>query len=206
MGNLRSVQKAFESVGAKACITQSAKDIEQADKIVLPGVGAMQPAMESLKRLKLISSIKEGIADKKPFLGICLGLQLLFEESDEGGSVKGLGILKGNVQRFKKLKVPHMGWNTLNIKKKCPLLAGIKDKTYAYFCHSYYVKPASKNVTAASTDYGIDFTSMICQGNIFGVQFHPEKSQDIGLAILKNFAKLSPSENRRGMSPAKRAP
>ena len=169
MGNLRSVQKAFESVGAKALVTQKAKDIEKADKIVLPGVGAMQPAMESLEHLKLIPAIKQGIADKKPFLGICLGLQLLFEESDEGGRAKGLGILKGKVTRFTKLKVPHMGWNALNIKNDCPLLKNLKVPAYAYFCHSYYVKPKDKAVTAASTDYGITFTSMVSQDNILGV-------------------------------------
>ena len=190
MGNLRSVQKAFEKVGAKAIVTQSSHDIKKAKKIVLPGVGAMQPAMEKLQALGLLDPIKESIQGKKPFLGICLGLQLLFETSDEGGSVKGLGILKGRVQKFTSLKVPHMGWNQLNIAKKCDLLKGLKDSTYLYFCHSYYVNPTDKNIVATTTDYGKPFTSCICQDNILGVQFHPEKSQTVGLKILENFTKL----------------
>jgi len=191
MGNLRSVQKALEKVGAQTVITNQAGDIEKAEKIVLPGVGAMQPAMKKLKQLGLIPTIRIVIKEGKPFLGICLGLQLLFEKSSEGGNVQGLGVLPGCVERFKKLKVPHMGWNQLAIKnKKSPLLKNIDNKANVYFCHSYYVKPTEKGVVASTTDYGVDFVSTITKGNLFGVQFHPEKSQVVGLQILKNFVKL----------------
>ena len=191
MGNLRSVQKALEKVGAKAFITQNAKEIEEAEKVVLPGVGAMRPAMEKLSHLELIPVINQTVSSGKPFLGICLGFQLLFETSNEGGVVKGLGLLQGTVERFTQLKVPHMGWNQLKIKSNdCPLWGKIEDGPNVYFCHSYYVKPKSDEVIATTTDYGIEFTSSIYQKNLFGVQFHPEKSQRVGLQILKNFTRL----------------
>ena len=191
MGNLRSVQKALEKEGAKTKITQSPKDLEVAKKIVLPGVGAMKPAMEKLVSLHLVEPLIQAVEKGKPFLGICLGLQLLFEKSDEGGEVQGLGILKGRVKRFTSLKVPHMGWNQLHIQSpSCPLFKNIPDQSNTYFCHSYYVSPKEKDCIAASTDYGVAFTSAVCRDNLFGVQFHPEKSQDIGLKILKNFAYL----------------
>ena len=191
MGNLRSVEKAFEKVGAEALITQDAKDILKAERVVLPGVGAIKPAVDKLIELKLVEPIKEIISQGKPFLGICLGFQLLFEKSDEGGDVKGLGILKGNVPRFQSLKIPQMGWNQIHIKQKdCPLFKGIPDGSNFYFCHSYYVEPTDKTIVATTTDYGIDFTSSIATKNIFGVQFHPEKSQTLGLQILKNFTEI----------------
>ena len=191
MGNLRSVQKAFEKIGAAAVITQNPDDIEQADQVVLPGVGAMQPAMHKLQELHLIAPIKKAIADGKQFLGICLGLQLLFEKGFEGGEVDGLGIFSGTVERFSSLKVPHMGWNQIKIKNpQSPLFAGVSNLSHFYFCHSYYVKPADSNLVAAATDYGIEFASAIARENIFGVQFHPEKSQTPGLEILKNFSEL----------------
>ncbi len=188
MGNLRSVQKAFESIGAKASIVQSAADIKRAEKVVLPGVGAMKPAMEKLNELKIVDAIQSAINSGKPFLGICLGLQLLFESSDEGGNVKGLGILKGRVTRFSSLKVPHMGWNQLKVEQSsCSLFKGLGKNPFVYFCHSYFVNPNDNTLAAATTDYGVNFVSAVCQKNIFGVQFHPEKSQDTGLQILKNF-------------------
>jgi len=193
MGNLRSVQKAIERTGAKTTITQKAEDILQAKGVILPGVGAMQPAMEKLQALNLIEAIREVVAARKPFLGICLGYQLLFEKSTEGGEVKGLGILPGTVERFNSsLKVPHMGWNQIKINNLlCPLFNRIKDQTNVYFCHSYYAKPKDQDVIVASTDYGKNFASAICRGNLFGVQFHPEKSQTVGLQILSNFTKLA---------------
>lgn len=201
MGNLRSVQKALEKVGAKTLITQSASDIESADRIVLPGVGAMQAAMQKLTELNLISPIKNVISEGKPFLGICLGLQLLFEKSFEGGEVEGLGIFPGTVERFTSLKVPHMGWNQIKIQNTgCPIFKGVKDLNDFYFCHSYFVKPADAWITAATTDYGLAFTSAVWQENIFGVQFHPEKSQAAGLEILKNFAELKSSALRSAPS------
>lgn len=191
MGNLRSVEKAFEKVGAKAVITQNPDTIKNAQKLVLPGVGAMQPAMERLDGLGLIPIIKESVAAGKPFLGICLGFQLLFETSVEGGATQGLGILKGTVERFSQLKIPQIGWNQLNIKNvNSPLFTGISDQANVYFCHSYYVKPKNETITAATTDYGIEFTSSIYAGNILGTQFHPEKSQNVGLTILKNFNEM----------------
>ncbi|HQP10220.1 MAG TPA: imidazole glycerol phosphate synthase subunit HisH [Candidatus Omnitrophota bacterium] len=191
MGNLRSVQKALEKVGATARITQDTTVIRSADKVVLPGVGAMQPAMEKLAALGLIPAIKEAIASEKPFLGICLGFQLLFERSSEGGSTSGLGALKGSVERFSSLKIPQIGWNQLKIKKNgSPLLKGIEQMSHVYFCHSYFVLPSDPGIIAATTQYGIDFASSIAAGNLFGVQFHPEKSQTVGLRILKNFHEL----------------
>lgn len=191
MGNLRSVQKALEKVGATAQITQNPDEIQNAGKVILPGVGAMQPAMEKLKSLGLIPAIKSAIKAGKPFLGICLGFQLLFESSTEGGQTQGLGILRGSVERFSKLKIPQIGWNQLHIKNgTSPILKNINDSSSVYFCHSYYVKPDDSNVIAATTDYSLEFTSAVCKDNVFGVQFHPEKSQAIGLQILKNFYEL----------------
>ncbi|MFA5088335.1 MAG: imidazole glycerol phosphate synthase subunit HisH [Candidatus Omnitrophota bacterium] len=193
MGNLRSVQKALEKSGAaNVKITQAREDLERAEKIILPGVGAMGPAMDKLRQLGLLKSITQSVKDGKPFLGICLGLQLLFERSCEGGTVTGLGMLPGSVERFTALKVPHMGWNQLNLRQAhCPLFANIKSGIDVYFCHSYYVQPSDKTIIATTTDYGIDFASSVHKDNIYGVQFHPEKSQTVGLAILRNFAELT---------------
>ena len=192
MGNLRSVQKALERVGAAARITQDPNEIKAATKVVLPGVGAMRPAMVRLRTLGIIPAIEAVIEKKTPFLGICLGLQLLFENSSEGGHTEGLGLLKGSVERFSRLKIPQIGWNQLHIKNApSPILKGIDESANVYFCHSYFVKPADNAIISTTTDYAIDFTSSICAGNIFGVQFHPEKSQTVGLRILKNFNELS---------------
>ncbi len=191
MGNLRSVQKALEKVGAQTLITEKVEDIQRADKVVLPGVGAMQPAMAKLESLGLIEPIKQSISDGTPFLGICLGFQLLFETSDEGGNVQGLGILKGSIKRFTALKVPHMGWNQLDIQEKdCPLLSGIDNLANVYFCHSYFVNSDNEDIILTLTDYGIKFASAVHKDNIFAVQFHPEKSQEIGLKILRNFTQI----------------
>ena len=191
MGNLRSVQKALEKTGAKAMITQKTTDVAKAEKVVLPGVGAMQPAMEKLRSLNLVGAIKEA-ASQKPFLGICLGLQLLFETSNEGGQVQGLEILPGTVERFPKLKVPQMGWNQLALRQKNnPLLKNIDDQSHVYFCHSYFVRPTEPGIILTTTDYGIEYASSVARKNLFGVQFHPEKSQTVGLKILENFAGLA---------------
>jgi len=192
MGNLRSVEKVFESIGAQVKVTHNRDDISSAERIVLPGVGAIRPAVERLGQLDLVSSIKEAIGKGIPFLGICLGFQLLFEESDEGGSVQGLGILAGSVDKFpNSVKVPHMGWNQLKLKRQdCALFKGIDFPVSVYFCHSYYVNPTDECIVATSTEYACEFASSICMDNIFGVQFHPEKSQEEGLRILKNFMEL----------------
>lgn len=195
MGNLRSVQKAFESQGARAVITADAKVISAADKVVVPGVGAFGAAMKELRKRKLLQVIKDKIATGAPYLGLCLGLQVLFEESEESegrGAVKGLGIVPGRVLKFRgALKVPHMGWNTLEFKKKnCPLFKGISSGDYFYFVHSYYAKPSSASWLAATTPYGQSFCSALWKDNIFAFQCHPEKSQDKGLRLIKNFIKL----------------
>ena len=189
MGNLRSVQKAFEKAGARATITQDQAVIGQAEKLVLPGVGAMAPAMQKLEELGLIDSIRASVKAGKPFLGICLGFQLLFTRSTEGGDVPGLNLFEGTVERFPPgNKIPHMGWNALKFSQNdCPLWKGLPAETYVYFCHSFYVRPSKPEVAASLTEYGISFTSSVWDKNVFGVQFHPEKSQDMGLKILNNF-------------------
>jgi glutamine amidotransferase len=194
MGNIHSVNKALQLYGAQTIITNKPQEIKSADKAVLPGVGAFDDAIQELKKQDLVTYILEYVNNKKPFLGICLGMQLLFQESEEAKKSKGLGIMQGKVKRFKEsggLKVPHMGWNQLRkVSADCPLLKGISDDSYVYFCHSYYPEPKDKKVNAALTDYGTSFTSMVWQDNIYGVQFHPEKSQAVGLKMLENFVKL----------------
>ena len=191
MGNLRSVQKAFEAVGAQARVSHMVGDILSADKIVLPGVGAMGPAMQKLQELALTGPIRKVVSDGKPFLGICLGMQLLFDRSSEGGFAEGLKILPGSVERFTDLKIPHMGWNQVKAGS-CgeKMFHGLSADVNMYFCHSYFVKPGDPAIAAGMTDYGIDFVSAVVRDNVWGVQFHPEKSQKAGLQILKNFAQL----------------
>ena len=192
MGNLRSVSKALEKAGGKVKVSSAPKDILRADKVIVPGVGAFKDAMAELKSRRLIEPIKEFIAKGRPFLGLCLCLQLIFSKSEEGGLNKGLGMVKGDVVKFrsKKLKIPHMGWNQLNIKGNCPLLKGVPENSYFYFVHSYYAVPEDNKCVAAWTGYGVKFPSVICSDNIYATQFHPEKSQDLGLKILRNFVKL----------------
>ena len=198
MGNLHSVRKALEVVGANAKISSKASDIKKAGKIVFPGVGSFGEAMKELSRRKLAGPIKDAIAGGKPFLGLCLGLQLLFEKSEESPGVRGLGVLKGDVKRFrlKGLKVPHMGWNNIVhspefVVHGLRVLKNVPNNSYMYFVHSYYVKPEDKKIILTTTDYGINFVSGICRDNICGFQFHPEKSQALGLKILKNFVHRS---------------
>jgi len=191
IGNLRSVQRAFEYVGAEVAVTADRATIEAASAVVLPGVGAFGQAMANLERAGLSEVIRHVIAQGRPFLGICLGLQLLFEESEEMGQHRGLGVFGGQVKRFDvDLKVPQIGWNQIHIRRASPLLEGVADGSYAYFVHSYYVAPADPEIVLATTDYGIDYASIIGQDNVFGIQFHPEKSQAVGLRILRNFTAL----------------
>lgn len=199
MGNLRSVQKAFEAVGTQAQITSDPETILNAKSLVLPGVGAFKDCMNNLETLGLVNVLREFIDSGKPFLGICLGLQLLFEQSVEFGSVKGLGILPGKVKRFEPeqmseggepLKVPHMGWNTLSLKKPSPLFEGVPPESYFYFVHSFHVVPETTDVIATTTHYGIDFVSGVSFDNVHAFQFHPEKSQKLGLTLLRNFSSL----------------
>lgn len=196
MGNLRSVQKAFELFYSDVRISSSHEDILASDKVVLPGVGAFNKAMEELQRRNLVQPIKEIIKKGKPFLGVCLGLQLLFSESEEGGEVKGLDILRGRVRRFKNaegLKIPHMGWNRIRVtnqESRVAILNGVPEGSYMYFVHSYYAEPKDRNIVLCKTDYGQTFTSGIQSKNIYAFQFHPEKSQTRGLKIIENFVKL----------------
>jgi len=191
MGNIHSVSKAIELCGAKPIVTNKKSQLSSCKKIVLPGVGAFDDAVAELEKLGLVSVIKEQIKNRKPFLGICLGMQLLFETSQEAKIKEGLGLLKGQVIKFSvKLgqKVPHMGWNNLgDLLADCPLLDGISAKEQVYFCHSYYPEPVDKSIVAATSDYGVKFASVLAKDNIYGVQFHPEKSQTVGLKIIKNF-------------------
>ncbi|MBI2843373.1 MAG: imidazole glycerol phosphate synthase subunit HisH [Armatimonadetes bacterium] len=199
MGNLRSVQKALERLGFHAALTQNPHEILEADRLILPGVGAFGAAMVNLERLGLVEAIREFVRSGRPLLGICLGMQLLLSESQEQGLFRGLDIIPGRVVKFFKpedlreatsgLKVPHMGWNTLARTGDCPLLKGVPDQASVYFVHSYYPDPPREFV-AATTDYGIDFCSVIWKDNIYATQFHPEKSGTVGLRMLENFAAI----------------
>ena len=199
MGNLRSVQKGFEKVGHKAIVTSDPATIKDASHVVLPGVGAFPDCMRNLDEKGLLDIVPKVINSGRPFLGICLGLQLLFTESEEFGIHKGLDIIKGRVVKFdfsaqsleaSHLKVPHMGWNTVAVKRRPPAMEGIDEGAYFYFVHSYYVVPEDEKVVATTTAYGVEFASSIWKDNLFATQFHPEKSQEKGLRILKNFGDI----------------
>jgi glutamine amidotransferase len=210
MGNLRSVSKALESLGAEVRVSKDPADVAKAEKLILPGVGAFPAAMRELSTRGLIEPIKTFIASGKPYLGICLGLQLLFEESEEGEGAKGLGVLPGRVRRFfsnggtqapkhpgTALKIPHMGWNQVRRPatgdqqpSRCPLLKGIPEGSFFYFVHSYCAQPTDHAVVALETDYGSPFAAMVWRERLFATQFHPEKSQAVGLQLLKNFIAL----------------
>ena len=192
-GNLQSVKKALDFIGAENVITNDPKTILSADKILLPGVGSFGDAMDSMAKSGLVEIVKECALSGKPFLGICLGLQLLSEESEESPGVKGLGIFKGKIKRFPNdmgLKIPHIGWNSLEIKQKDGIFKGIPENSYVYFVHSYYLHAEDENDIATITNYGIDFHSAVGKNNVFATQFHPEKSGDVGLQILRNFASM----------------
>jgi len=192
MGNIRSVQKAFEKVGASVVVTSSDRVVKDAKAVVLPGVGAFRDCINSLHALGLTEAIVRSIEAGKPFLGICLGLQCLFEESEEFGHSRGLGILKGKVVRFtgEGLKIPHMGWNLVRFVNRPPFISSELDNSYFYFVHSYYVIPESKDVIGGVTNYGVDFTSLVYKDNILATQFHPEKSQSSGLGLIRAFSGL----------------
>lgn len=189
-GNLRSVKKAFNHLGKKSIIAIGAKDLKKAEKVVLPGVGAFGAAIEKLKETGFYEATLDWISGGKPFLGICLGMQMLFEGSLESEDTEGFGIFKGNCPHFKKGKVPQIGWNQINITKESPLLKGIPNKSFFYFLHGYYVETENKEIVTAITDYFINYASMIEKDNIFGVQFHPEKSGKMGLKMLNNWLEI----------------
>ncbi len=192
-GNLKSVEKALQHLGQDCKITRNAKEILEADKVILPGVGAFADAMEKLQKYDLIDVIHQVVDKKTPFLGICLGLQLMFESSEEGPGVKGLGLLPGKIVRFPEkegYKIPHMGWNSIEIKEGAKILQGIGTNPYVYFVHSYYLQAADPDDVAAMTEYITQVHASVEHDNIFACQFHPEKSGDVGLQILKNFCEL----------------
>jgi glutamine amidotransferase len=192
MGNLRNVQKGFERIGFGATLTRSKREIKNASAIVLPGVGAFKDCMENLEKFGLIEPLLRSVENGKPYLGICLGLQILFSESEEFGSHRGLDLIKGKVMKFRPdpdHKVPHMGWNTIEKEREVPNLQGIESGDFFYFVHSYYVIPEQKEWIATFTDYGRSFVSSVWRENLFATQFHPEKSQKKGLRILENFVR-----------------
>lgn len=193
MGNLRSVQKGFERVGAKALVSRNVDDITLADKLVLPGVGAFPECMKNLTKFGLVEAVLDFLKSGKPFLGICLGLQLLFDESEEFGLNPGLKVIHGKVKAFDRnmgLKIPHMGWNQIIFEREIPIFRGIDSGSFFYFVHSFYVDPDNLSDVASLTEYGVTFASGIARENIFAVQFHPEKSQKNGLKILENFSRI----------------
>ncbi len=193
VGNLRSVEKAFHFLGYEAKVTADKKIIKEADKVVLPGVGAFANAMERLKETGMDELVYEVVKSGKPFLGICLGMQLLFDYSEEGGHIEGLGLLNGSIKRIPdtfNLKVPHMGWNRLKVARENELLKDFSEKPYVYFVHSYYLEAENKQDVIATTKYGLEIDVAVQKDNIYATQFHPEKSGKIGLQILKNFAEV----------------
>lgn len=192
-GNLKSVEKALLHLGEDVVITRDKQQLLEADKIILPGVGHFADAMSKLHQYQLVDVVKEIIAKKTPFLGICLGMQLLFERSEEGGGVEGLSILEGEILRIPEnpgIKIPHMGWNSLTIKEGAKLYQGIPQGSYVYFVHSYYLKAKNRSEVAATTDYSTLIDASVEKDHVFGCQFHPEKCGEVGLKLLKNFASL----------------
>ena len=192
-GNLKSVQKAFEHIGEKVICTRDFHEILNADRVVLPGVGSFEYAINELRKYELDKAIWEVCSKNIPFLGVCLGLQLLFEKSMESPNVKGLSLLEGEIVRFPEndnLKVPHIGWNSLNFPNEGRLFKGISEESFVYFVHSYYLKAKDESIVTATCDYGVNVHASIEKNNIFACQFHPEKSSDVGLKILKNFTEI----------------
>lgn len=197
-GNVKSVEKALQFLGEEVIITRDKEQILSADKVVLPGVGAFGDAMEKLHGYGLVDVIKEVVAKKTPFIGICLGLQLLFDSSEESPGVSGLGILPGKIVRIPekdKLKVPHIGWNSLTYPNKGRLYQGIEEDSYVYFVHSYYLQAEDPSIVVAQTQYGVDIQASVEKDNVFACQFHPEKSSSVGMTILKNFINIGKEEN-----------
>lgn len=193
-GNLRSVQRALEAMGQHVRVTPDPREVHRAEALVLPGVGSAQDCMRKLEERDLIAPLREYAASGKPFLGVCVGLQLLYDGSEEGGGVECLGILRGTVRRFPAeagLKVPQIGWNSITLRREHPLLDGVPDRTYFYFVHSYYADPADAETIVATAEYGLDFAAIVAQDNVVATQFHPEKSADLGLRLYANFGRIA---------------
>lgn len=199
IGNLASAAQGFLAAGMQPVITNEKKEILSAKGVVLPGVGAFPKGMENLRKLELLPVIYEVVNKGIPFLGICLGMQLLFEESEEYGRSSGLGLLPGRVKKFSPgLKVPHMGWNSLSIKRTNPIIDSISAESYVYFVHSYYADTCDSDYVVASTEYGVEFPAVVCFNNIVGMQFHPEKSSQVGIRLLRNFGELVENAGNSG--------
>jgi imidazole glycerol-phosphate synthase subunit HisH len=193
-GNLRSVQRALEAVGQRPVVTSNPRDVERAEALVLPGVGSAQDCMRKLDARGLIQPLREYAASGRPFLGVCVGLQLLFDGSEEGGGVECLGILPGMVKRFPGgpgVKVPQIGWNSVSFSRDHPLLRDIPDGSYFYFVHSYYADPAEREITIGSAEHGVEFAAIVARDNVLATQFHPEKSADRGVRIYANFGRIA---------------
>ena len=189
-GNLKSVKKAFDYLKVKSKVVSAPEEVADAEKIVLPGVGAFGAAVQKLYETDFFSFLQQWIAEDRPFLGICLGLQLLMEKSSESAGISGLGVFKGKCRRFEQGKVPQIGWNQVNIQKVSRLIQDIDDQSFFYFLHGYFIQPVDENIVTATTSYGVTYPSIVERGNVFAVQFHPEKSGDIGLKLLKNWVEL----------------
>jgi glutamine amidotransferase len=193
-GNLRSVQRALEAVGERPVVTSDPRAVYEAEALVLPGVGSAQDCMRKLAVRDLVAPLKEYAASGRPFLGVCVGLQLLYDGSEEGGGVECLGILRGTVRRFPTeagLKIPQIGWNNISIRREHPLLDGVPDGTFFYFVHSYYADPAQPETVVATADYGVDFAAIVAHDNVVATQFHPEKSADLGVRLYANFGRIA---------------
>ena len=188
VGNLRSVEKAFAATGCDAIVSDDENVLREAHRLVLPGVGAFAACMRALKEHGFDRLVRDKVSEGTPLLGVCVGMQMLFEESDEFGSTRGLGLLKGTVRRFgNELVVPHVGWNRIHQKREHALFEGVEDHAFCYFVHSFYCQPSDDEVVVGETEYGERYASVVARGNVCGVQFHPEKSQDVGLRMLRNF-------------------
>ncbi len=197
VGNLRSVEKAFAATGCEAIVTDDESQLRDAERLVLPGVGAFAACMKALSERGFDRLVREQARNGTPVLGVCVGMQLLFEESDEFGATAGLGLMRGRVRRFQgDLLVPHIGWNRIHQKQSHPLFEGVGDGSFCYFVHSFYCAPADEGVVAGETEYGGRYASVVGQGNVCGVQFHPEKSQEVGLRMLSNFAGFEPQRHK----------
>ncbi|HEX5604175.1 MAG TPA: imidazole glycerol phosphate synthase subunit HisH [Pyrinomonadaceae bacterium] len=204
VGNLRSVEKAFAAMGCEAIVSGDESVLREAERLVLPGVGAFGACMKALKERGHDRLVKERVSEGTPLLGVCVGMQLLFDESEEFGSTRGLGLLRGSVRRFTgDLVVPHIGWNRIQQKRSHELFQEIEDGSFCYFVHSFYCEPVDESVVVGETEYGVRYASVVAEGNVCGVQFHPEKSQDVGLRMLKNFSRKGAKEDAKAQRRAR---
>ena len=204
VGNLRSVEKAFAAMGCEAVISGDESVLRKAERLVLPGVGAFAACMKGLKESGFDQLVKERASEGTPLLGVCVGMQLLFDESEEFGSTQGLGLLRGSVRRFSsELIVPHIGWNRIHQTRSHELFGGVEEGSFCYFVHSFYCEPMDESVVVGQTEYGVRYASVVADGNVCGVQFHPEKSQDVGLRMLRNFSRKGAKEDAKAQRRAR---